>query len=127
MARALSSVSAINYPIHPRVASQKRIHSSVRSKNKTFWVSLLMSIVFVSTLVFYLSLNIQLVEANFELKSTENKLEQIDVKTQEIESQIVGSLSIEKIRLAAKNLKLVKAENIKFVRISDIGNLSMAK
>ena len=129
MPRALSTISVINYSVSKTSRRKKAsLHTlTAQKKSKVFPFSLILCFVLLGAFFFNLSLNINLVEANFELKEVEDSLAKIETETQNLESQIVQSVSIERIRGAAENLNLVKAENIKFVKIPNIGNLSLER
>lgn len=129
MPRALSTVSVINYSVS-RASRRKKISShtlATQKKNKVLPCSLIIFLILLGAFFFNLFLNINLVEANFQLREVEDSLGKIETETQNLESQIVQSVSIDRIRGAAQNLNLVKTENIKFVKIPNIGNLSLER
>ena len=125
MPRALSTISVINYS-----AKKSRVTKSYTSQSKNrrvFRFSLFLSFLLLGVIILNLYLNLQLVEANFNLKEVAKKIEKTEAKTQNLESQIVSSHSIDKIKKAAKDLKLVEAKNVEFVKISKTGSLSLEK
>lgn len=130
MPRALSTISIINYSVS-KSPKRKKIDSHTlvvsQKKNRVFLFSLIICIVLTGVFFFNLFLNVKLVESNLKLKEVEYKLGKIETETQNLESQIIQSFSIDKTRGVAKKLNLVEAENIKFVKIPKFGNLSLER
>mgnify|MGYP007030177916 CR=1 FL=1 len=127
MPRALSTVSTMHYSITRPRARKQKAYINQKTRSNTFGVSLVLFIFFMATFVFYLYLNIQLVEANFGLKEMEKKLEEAEIENQNLEAQIGEALSIKKLQEVAQESKLEKAQDIRFVEIKTPGNLSMEK
>lgn len=129
MPQALSTVSVISRPINKH---QKNGSSSTRTavvvlNKKVFRISLFLCILFLGTMIFYLYLNLQLVEANFNLRKIVEKSTEVETKTQALESEIIENASIKRIKAAADKLKLVEAKNVRFVKLSEVGSLSLEK
>ncbi len=126
MPRALSAVSTIRYSISGSEPKRKVVYFESK-RSSTFGVALFLSILFIGTFIFYLYLNVQLVEANFNLKDIEKKLELSEVESQNLEAQIGETLSMKKLQEIAKESNLEKAQDIRFVELKTPGSLSMEK
>jgi len=74
---------------------------------------------------FYLYLNIQLVELNFDLKERDVKIESLEAGIQKVESRIGDSLSIEDLRAIANNLNLVDVENARYLEPGSVPSASL--
>lgn len=127
MPKALSTVSAMSYSM-PRPSVKKRTNVSVsRKSNKISLVSFLTFLLLIGTFVFYLYLNVQLVEANFDLKDIEKNLEKTEIENQKLEAQIGESVSMQKLQVVAQESKLERAKDVRFVEVAKPGNLSLER
>ena len=129
MPQALSTVSVISRPVSRRKKSRSSsVNAAVIIPNKkVFRISLFLCILFLGMTIFYLYLNLQLVEANFNLRNIVEKSTEVETKTQALESAIIENVSIKRIKETADKLKLVEAKNVRFVKLSEVGSLSLEK
>lgn len=126
MPRALSTVSTMHYSIVKSSSKKKTIPVS-RANNKVFGISLFLFILLISGFVFYLYLNVQLVEANFDLKDVEKNLEKTEIENQKLEAQIGESVSMQKLQVVAQESKLERAKDVRFVEVVSPGNLTLER
>lgn len=119
----------MHYSVVRTSAKRRRALVKVNNRinNKVFWTSLIITISLIGVFIFYLYLNIQLVEANFDLKEIKAKLKKIEVNSQRLEDQIGESVSIQKLQETAQELKLERAVDIRFVEIEKPDSLSLEK
>ncbi|HOK35309.1 MAG TPA: hypothetical protein PLL80_01075 [Candidatus Pacearchaeota archaeon] len=105
------------------ISKSKKVAKS-HNKDFTFYFSIIISFLLIGCFVFYLYLAIEMVEVNFTLREKEKKLALLEEENKEIENQIRQALSLGEMEKKAKELALVKADNIQYLQFSQIGNLS---
>ncbi|MCD6094882.1 hypothetical protein J7J39_03205 [bacterium] len=112
MPQALSVTSSITY-------SKKRVKTRRILKRKegrchlpVFFVSFLIILCFFS----YLYLNLKMVEINFDLRDKEKELIKLEQDIERLNSQIKEFTSLDKLQEAAKELKLVRANDVRYLK-----------
>ena len=130
MPQALSTVSITNYTMKKSRAKRKKRtakNTSISYNRRVFRLSSIVFLLFVGVVIFNLYLNLQLVEASFSLREISKKAEKIESETQSLETQIVSTITIERIKQAAESLDLQEVKNARFVKIPETGSLSLEK
>jgi cell division protein FtsL len=125
MPRALSIASSITYSRTKASTGLKRRRHFQEKRGRALFLSFFVSLLILGFFIFYLYLNIQLVELNFNLKEKEGEIKALETEIQKLESQINKSLSIERLRGVATDLDLVSAEDVRYLEPKKTGSLSM--
>ncbi len=112
MPQALSVISSITY-------SKKKVKSRRILKREgerfylpVFFVSFLIILCFFS----YLYFNLKIVEINFDLRDKEKELMKLNQEIETLNSQIREFTSLDKFQQKAKELKLVRAKDVRYLR-----------
>ena len=127
MPRALLIAPSITYSKTKASSSLKKGRNLQEKRGRVFIFSLFVSLLMLGFFIFYLYLNIQLVELNFNLKEKEGEIKALETEIQKLESQVNKSLSIERLRGLAIKLDLVNAEDVRYLEPKEISNLSLEK
>lgn len=131
MPQALAKVSTVRYSTYHRRKkssySLSKTYSSDKSRKKIFRLSLFFSFLLLGIFIYNLYLNLLLVNINFNLKNIQEKSEDVEIQVQNLESRLIGMTSVDNLKKLAKSLKLVEAKEIKFVKVSVPGGLSLEK
>jgi len=121
MPQSLSVISYINYPKY-LLRKKKKI------LKKTNWISLgsfVLSLLIIGCFVFYLYMEMCLVEMNFDLRKKEEEVGALENETKQLESKIGNTLSIEELKKKVQDLKLTKANEIRYLRLKGTPTLSL--
>ena len=120
------SLSIISYMSHPKSRSKKRKKSS-RKTNEIPVASFILTLLTLGCFTFYLYMNLQLVEMNFTLRGKEEELTVLDNEIKQLESKIGSSLSIKELEKKVQELKLTKADDIRYLKVNRTPSLSLEK
>lgn len=110
-----------------RRLSGKRKKTFQTKENNVLFLSFFLSFFVVACFAFFLYLNLQLVENNFNLREKEQKLSALKGDVKKLEIQIGETLSINELREISEDLNLAKAENIRYLGAEEAENLSLEK
>jgi len=124
MPRALQATST-KARLRRKVVKSKRRKSSNGDRGSVSLFSFFLLMLIMGFFSFYLYLNVQLVELNFDLKERDVKIESLEAGIQKVESRIGNSLSIEDLRSVANNLNLVDVENVRYLEPGSVPSASL--
>ena len=103
----------------------RKKRNSRTEENNFFVLSFFISLLIIICFAFFLYLNLQLVESNFNLREKEKELSRFKSETEKLEIQVGGIFSIQEIRERSKELDLVKAEDIRYLETDKKESLSL--
>jgi len=133
MPRALSIKSSMACPraknyrkksIWRQVFARKKRNSRTKGNN-IFTISFFISLLTIACFAFFLYLNLQLVESNFNLREKEKELSRLEGETKKLEIQVGEVFSIQELKERSEELDLVRAEDIRYLEADKKGNLSL--
>ena len=94
-------------------------------KNNVFTLSFFLSFFLITCFTFFLYLNLQLVENNFNLREKEKEFNALEGEIKKLEIQVGEVFSIQELKEKSKELNLVKAEDIRHLGTKEAESLSL--
>lgn len=121
MPQALSII----YPKTKTFFKAKKKKASKGKKNKIFVGSLLNFILISGFFFLYLYLNLQVVEINFNLREGEKELRLLENEIKQLEVKLGNFLSLAELEKRVRKFGLVKADDVRYLKIEKVGSLTL--
>jgi len=120
------TLSIISYISSPRKIVKKG-KKFFRELNQVFVGSLVLTLLTAACFGFYLYMNLELVEMNFKIREEEEALADVEDEIKQLDSRVGNSLSIEELEKKVQELKLTRADDIRYMKVKVTPSLSLGE
>lgn len=127
---SMNSISTISVAKNRTVRKKALNSAQKKSKSQGKFVSafsIFLTVFIIGCFIVYIYLALEMVNINFSLRAKEEVLASLQEENKNLETQIRESFSLQKLEEKAKDLQLVKANDIRYLQFSQGGSLSQAK